>query len=68
MLTGRITAKDSRVTTVMSRMMWRWKDKYVTASMPHLLRISSSLQQNKEDAFSESQSFSTQRDKHAHFS
>lgn len=43
-LTGRITAKDSRQTTVMSKMMWRWKDRYVTASMPHLLRISSSLQ------------------------
>lgn len=43
-LTGRITAKDNRQTTAMSKMMWRWKDKYVTASRPHLLRISSSLQ------------------------
>lgn len=47
-MTGRITAKDSRQTTVMSKMMWRWKDKYVTASMPHLLRISSSLRKQRE--------------------
>lgn len=47
-LTGRITAKDSRQTTVMSRMMWRWKDRYVTASMPHLLRISSSLHKQRD--------------------
>lgn len=26
-LTGRMMAKDSRQTTVMSRMMWRWKDR-----------------------------------------
>lgn len=47
-LTGRMTAKDSKQTTVMSRMMWRWKDRYVTASMPHLLRISSSLERERQ--------------------
>lgn len=26
-LTGRMTVKDSRQTTVMSRMMWRWNDR-----------------------------------------
>lgn len=56
-LTGRITAKDSRATTVMSSMMWRWKDRYVTASTPHLLRISSSL-----DTREGSESFRTRND------
>lgn len=52
-LTGRITAKDSRATTVMSSMMWRWKDRYVTASTPHLLRISSSLHTERAAKVSE---------------